>query len=116
MQVGFLVRTGPYTSQNIDTVYELARRLLNQGHSVALFLYEDGVFNIKKNIQSPQERNIKDRMAELTARGAVLRACGTCSKFRGQGKEDIIENSKLAGLAVLVDFINQSDRFISFGF
>lgn len=116
MHVGFLVRTGPYTSQNIDTVYELSRRLLTTGNSVAIFLYEDGVINLEKNIQSPQERNIKDRMSELAARGAVIRACGTCSKFRGQTKNDIIETAKLAGLAVLVDCINQSDRFISFGF
>ncbi len=116
MHVGFLVRTGPYTSQNIDTVYELGKRMLSRGHTLSLFLYEDGVLTIDKDIQSPQERNIKDRLRELAAQGAVIRACGTCSKFRGQSRDDIIETAKLAGLAVLVDFINRSDRFISFGF
>jgi len=116
MHVGFLVRTGPYTSQNIDTVYELSRRLLKKGHGVSLFLYEDGVINIDKDIQSPQERNIKDRMAELIEKGAVIRACGTCAKFRGQTTGDIIEGAKLTGLAALVEFINRCDRFISFGF
>lgn len=116
MQIGFLVRTGPYTSQNIDTVYELSRRFLAQGHAVAIFLYEDGVLSIMKKIQSPQERNIKDRMSELADSGAIIRACGTCSKFRGQTTDDVIPNTKLAGLATFVDFINKSDRFISFGF
>jgi len=116
MTVGFMVRTGPYTSQNIDTFYEVAKRLLKKGHSVKAFLYEDGVINVDKDIKSPQERNIKDRMKELVDLGAEIKLCGTCARFRGQTKEDIMEGVKHAGMAYFVQLIQASDRFLSFGF
>lgn len=116
MHIGFLIRTGPYTSQNIDTFYEMAKSLLKKGHKVSTFLYEDGVINIDKDIKSPQERNIKDRMVELAGMGVTFRVCGTCAKFRGQTKDDIVPETKHGGMAVLVEFINTTDRFISLGF
>jgi len=116
MKIGFLVRTGPYTSQNIDTVYELAYRALKKGDEVKIFLYEDGVFNMNKDIKSPQERNIADRMREILKLGAEIRGCGTCAKFRGLKKENLIEGTKMAGMAYLVEILNSVDRFLSLGF
>jgi sulfur relay (sulfurtransferase) complex TusBCD TusD component (DsrE family) len=116
MTIGFLLRTGPYTSQNVDTCYHLARRFLAKGHAVRMFLYEDGVFNLAREIQSPQERNLADMMEELADAGARIQACGTCAKFRGLKKLDIIEGSKLGGMAVLADYAMTCDRFLSFGF
>ncbi|MBD3287034.1 sulfurtransferase TusD [candidate division WOR-3 bacterium] len=116
MTVGFMLRTGPYTSQNADTVYNIAKRLLSKGHSIRIYLYEDGVCNVVKQIKSPQERNIRDMMAELVASGVEIKACGTCAKFRGIRKTDIIEGTNLAGMAVLARFARDCDRFLSFGF
>ncbi len=116
MKVGFIVRTGPYTSQNIDTTYKLIKALLKKGHKAEIFLYEDGVINIDEDIKSFEERNIKDRIVELIEQGVKVTACGTCAKFRGQGKKDIIPQAKHGGMAVLVNILNSSDRFLSFGF
>ncbi len=114
--IGFLLRTGPYTSQNVDTCYNLVKRLLARGHKVKMFFYEDATINLKSQISSPQERNIAEMMAELAAAGAEIKACGTCAKFRGIKRADIIENTKLGGMAVLVNYANDCDRFLSFGF
>lgn len=81
-----------------------------------MFLYEDGVFNVKKEIKSPQERNIAEMMAELLDAGAEIKACGTCARFRGVKKADILEGTKLGGMTVLVNYLNACDRFLSFGF
>ncbi|TET22868.1 MAG: hypothetical protein E3J71_04615 [Candidatus Stahlbacteria bacterium] len=116
MTVGFLLRTGPYTSQNVDTCYQLASRFLARGHEVRMFLYEDGVFNLDKEIQSPQERNLAEMMAELAQKGAKIKACGTCAKFRGLKRTDIIEGTKLAGMVVFSNYVKECDRFLSFGF
>lgn len=116
MTIGMMLRTGPYTSQNVDTCYHLAKRLLAKGHAVKMFLYEDGVINIKHQIKSPQERNLAEMMGELAGLGAEIQACGTCAKFRGVKKADIIEGSRLGGMAVLVNYANGCDRFLSFGF
>jgi len=116
MTVGFMIRTGPYTSQNVDTFYEIAKRLLKKGHNVKAFLYEDGVLNVNSKINPPGERNIRDRMQELIDLGAEIKLCGICAKFRGQKKSDTIESAKHAGMAFLVSLIEKSDRFLSFGF
>ncbi|NLI97614.1 hypothetical protein GX441_03020 [bacterium] len=116
MTVGFLLRTGPYTSQNIDTVYRLGKRLIDKGHALKLFLYEDGLIALNKDIKSPQERNLAEMMAELAALGADIKGCGTCASFRGLKKDQIIEGAKLGGMAVLVNYIGECDRFLSFGF
>ncbi len=116
MTVGFLLRTGPYTSQNIDTVYHLAKKLLSKGNGVKLFLYEDGLIALNKNIKSPQERNLAEMMTELATLGADVKGCGTCASFRGLKKDDIVEGAKLGGMAVLVNYIGECDRFLAFGF
>jgi len=116
MIIGFLLRTGPYTSQNVDTCYQLARRFLARGHGVRMYLYEDGVINLHKEIKSPQERNIPEMMAELAQAGAEIRACGTCAKFRGFKRPQLIEDTKLAGMIVFAKYANECDRFLSFGF
>jgi sulfur relay (sulfurtransferase) complex TusBCD TusD component (DsrE family) len=116
MTIGFLLRTGPYTSQNVDTCYHLAKRFLAKGHGVRMFLYEDGVFNLDNEIKSPQERNIAGMMAELAQKGARIQGCGTCAKFRGLKRADIIEGAKLAGIVVFSNYLKECDRFLSFGF
>ncbi len=116
MTFGFLLRTGPYTSQNCDTVYELCRRALDRGDGCKVFLYEDGVYQVDADIKAPNERNIAERWAELIAGGADVVACGLCTQFRGQAKADALPGVKRAGLASLVKMINECDRFVSFGF
>ncbi|RKZ28134.1 sulfur reduction protein DsrE [bacterium] len=116
MKLGFVVRTGPYTSQNIDTAYELAKRALAKGHSVEIFLYEDGVLSMNKYINSPDERNIAGRMSELIQSGARITGCGLCAKFRGIKKDMIIENTKLSGMAVLSKLVETSDKVITLSF
>ena len=116
MKVGFIVRTGPYTSQNIDTMYKLVKALLKKGHEAEVFLYEDGVINMDADIKSFEERNIKDRIIELINEGVKVTACGTCAKFRGQTKKDIIEDAKHGGMAILVSILKSSDKFLSLGF
>ncbi len=111
-----MVRTGPYSYQNIDTVYQLAKRALKRGHEVFIFLYEDGTLNADADIKSLEERNIAERIRELLEMGARIGICGTCAKFRGQTKKDVLEGVKYGGLALLVKEMLQCDRFLSFGY
>ena len=116
MRIGFVERTGPYSSQNIDTVYELSKRAIAKGHQVDIFLYEDGTINLNKNIKSPGERNIADRMIELIGMGVKVSGCGLCAKFRGIGKDVAIDGTKIAGMAVLASMVENCDRIITFSF
>ncbi len=116
MKLKFLVRTGPYSYQNIDTVYHLAKRAVKRGHEVFIFLYEDGTLNAQANIRSLEERNIAERVKELVDMGVRIGLCGTCAKFRGQNKKEIVEGVKFGGLALLVREMPDCDRFIVFGY
>ncbi len=115
MKISMMVQTGPYTFQNSDTAYELAKRAIERGHEVAIFFYLDAIWNMSSNIFTPSDRNIGERFKELANKGVKIRGCGLCAKYRGMKKQDLVENSRFAGTAVLGEMIATSDRFINFG-
>ncbi len=116
MRLKFILRTGPYSFENVDTVYNLSKRALAKGHDVFIFLYEEGTLNADADIKSLEERNIADRLRELIQLGAKIGICGTCAKFRGQTRKDVIEGAKFGGLALLVKEMPVCDRLFTFGY
>ncbi len=115
MKISMMVQTGPYTFQNSDTAYELAKRALERGHEVAIFFYLDAIWNRNDDIFTPRDRNIGERFKDLAAKGVFIRGCGLCAKYRGMKKNNLVENTRFAVTAVLGDIIATSDRFINFG-
>jgi tRNA 2-thiouridine synthesizing protein D len=51
-----LLLTSPYTYQNSETFYEIAKAALEKGHEVKVFLFVDGVNNAKLNQEPDPER------------------------------------------------------------
>ncbi|MBE0432338.1 DsrE family protein [candidate division WOR-3 bacterium] len=115
MKIGFLVTAAPYSFQDIDTVYHLARAALQKGHGVNIFLFMDAVIAVNKNIRSPGERSVTEMMQELVARGARIVACGDCAQFRGLRRDILIENTRMTGIATLGEMIEECDRFVTLG-
>jgi tRNA 2-thiouridine synthesizing protein D len=116
MTLGIMVTTAPYTFQNVDTAYHIAKAALGKGHDVMIFLYMDGVINLSSNIRSPGERNIAEMLKELADAGVRVEACGECAKFRGLKRDMLVEGTKLTGISTLAEMINASDRFVTLGF
>ena len=116
VKLGFLVTTAPYSFQDIDTVYHLAKEALGKGHRVNVFLFMDAVIAVNKNIKSPGERSVMEMMQELAAAGARVVACGDCAQFRGLRRDVLIENTRMTGIATLGEMIEECDRFVSLGF
>ncbi len=55
-KLAILLTTGPYTSQNTDTVIEIAKAAVKKGHEVlGIYLFVDGVLNANKDINSLSE-------------------------------------------------------------
>jgi len=115
--MSMMVQPGPYTFQAADTAYELAKRALDRGWEVAIFHYLDAVWNMGGGMKGPKaDRNIGQRFRELAERGATIRGCGLCAKYRGMSKKELAEGMRFAGTAVLGEMIASSDRFINLGF
>lgn len=115
-KIGFLVTTAPYSFQDIDTVYHLAKETLHKGIGVNIFLFMDAVIAVNKNIKSPGERSVMEMMQELAGAGARVVACGDCAQFRGLRRDVLIENTRMTGIATLGEMIEECDRFVSLGF
>ena len=116
IKFGVMVLEGPYQHQAADSAYHFVQAARERGHEiVSIFLYTDGVNNANKFVSPPGERNIAERFDELGKAGIPVVACTACAKFRGMRPNIKMDNVKLAGLGSLSSFLNEADRFVTFG-
>jgi len=119
-KLAIFVTSGPYTLQNSDTVYQMAKAAIERGHEV-IGIYEqvDGVYNFNKNITPLEEtdRNIAKQLEELAKMGVKLQGCPVCASYRGVQSEDLlIEGASFEGLGAVADMVLDCDRFVSLGY
>ncbi len=115
MRVGVMLLDSPYQTEDVDSCIHFIEATLSKGHEVVgVFLFTDGLYSLNKRISSPGERNLAKEFEALASRVHIV-GCGTCAKFRGIGKADIIEGAALAGLTDLLQMLDDCDRFVTFG-
>lgn len=118
MKIAILLKEGPYNHQASDTAYKFAEAAIKKGHTVdAVFLYNDGVINVTKFADPPQDdRNIPARWDELSKKhGVKVLACLVASKRRGMSHDTIIDGGEITGLGTFTDIATRNDRLITFG-
>ena len=122
MKIGVQIKEGPYNHQAADTAYQFIQAARKRGHEVfAIFLYHDGVYNITKYSEPPNDdRHVAKRWSELGAEGVKVYACIAAAKRRGitnsqVGEELIMENTEITGLGQLTDMAIEADRLVTFG-
>ncbi|MEI6757763.1 MAG: sulfurtransferase complex subunit TusD [Chlorobium sp.] len=118
MKIGILLKEGPYNHQASDTAWKFAEAAIKMGHTVdAVFLYNDGVSNVTKLMDPPQDdRNIAHRWSELSKQhGVEILACIAASKRRGINDDVLIEGGSITGLGTLTDIAIRNDRLVTFG-
>ncbi len=118
MNIGILLKEGPYNHQASDTAYKFAEAAIKKGHKVdAVFLYNDGVTNVTKHTDPPQDdRHIAKRWDELHEKhGVQVLACIAASKRRGINDDVLIEGAEITGLGTLTDIAIRNDRLVTFG-
>lgn len=113
MKLGIMLMRSPYTYQDADTAYYLAKAALRKKHEVKIFLYVDSVIVANKEIKSATERNLPKKLQELSELGAEIKICGICIQFRGIRREQLIEKGELEGLPGLAEMIKDCDMFVS---
>ena len=116
MKIGIMILEGPYQHQAADSAYHFVEAALKRGHEiVGIFFYTDGVNNANRFINPPGERNISQRFDELGKRGIEVVACTACAKFRGLRPNLAVDNVRLSGLGALSGYLQEADRFVTFG-
>ncbi|NMW20871.1 MAG: sulfurtransferase complex subunit TusD [Chlorobiaceae bacterium] len=118
MNIGILVKEGPYNHQASDTAYMFAVAAIKRGHRVdAVFLYNDGVLNVTKLMDPPQDdRHISSRWAQFSLKhNTRIYACVVASKRRGISDDIVIEGADITGLGTFTEIATRNDRLLTFG-
>jgi len=100
MKLGILLTTSP-ENENTNTVIEISKAAIDEGHKVSIFIMYDGVYNVNKK-----------EFAELVDKGVDIAVCALNVEQRKVGRVDgILFGSQYDHACIASDV----DRFISFG-
>ena len=116
MRLVFIVRTGPYAFQHLQTVADLSNAALAKGYEVGIFLAEDAVVAMNAGCQTGRQTNMTQTLVDLVKQGVEVQGCGACCQVRGQKRSDLAEGLKMVGIATLAKMVNEADRVVSFGY
>lgn len=107
-----VIGDGPYTKERPFTMLRFAFTALLDGHSVNLFLLEDGIFVGKKNQDPATYDNIGNWMKDVLSEGANVKACGVCMKARGVSDGELIDGIEKTSMNTLVDMCQEADNIL----
>jgi sulfur relay (sulfurtransferase) complex TusBCD TusD component (DsrE family) len=120
MKIGFLLCSSP-DSQDGFTVGKLADGLLSAGHSVSLFLMDDGVYHATRHAtgdavgaQAASGYSTLG-LARLVERGAKVALCAVTARSRGLGEAELDPRIELSSQYELSQMVKEADRFLAFG-
>lgn len=117
MKITILIQEGPYNHQASDSAWQYIQAAIARGHEIrGVFLYNDGVYNVNKNIEPPQgDRHIANRWQELGAQGVDIVVCIAAAKRRGIKDDALVADTRISGLGQLAKMALESDRLVTFG-
>lgn len=113
--IGILLTGGPFQFENWETAVDIGDAALAKGHKVKYFFYLDGVYNPIRHQTFPDlDVMPKDRVVELTNKGAEIIACGICVNARGlEGGKQYVEGVQVGGLPDFADIVGEVDRLVT---
>jgi sulfur relay (sulfurtransferase) complex TusBCD TusD component (DsrE family) len=120
MKIGFLLCSSP-ESQDGFTVGRLADGLLSAGHSVSLFLMDDGVYHATRHATGDPAGAQSGAgystlgLARLVERGAKVALCAVTARSRGLREAELDPRIELSSQYELSQMVKEADRFLAFG-
>lgn len=117
-KITLVLHESPYGSERAFNAMRLAGALLER-HSgtteVRVFLLADAVYCAMQSQVRPEGSYcLEDMLAAAAARGAKVRACGTCMEHRGLFGVPMLPCVEVSTMADLSDWIVESDQVLSF--
>ncbi|OGY25623.1 MAG: hypothetical protein A2Z24_01715 [Candidatus Woykebacteria bacterium RBG_16_44_10] len=108
MRLGIILQSN--NPEHIWNTFRLANATLKAGHSVQIFLFNEGVE--AEDIPDTEHFDISKKIAEFKSFNGSVFACKTCLNIRSK------EDSKIAPISSmeqLVKIIEESDKVLVFG-
>lgn len=128
-----VINEAPYSGERAWNGLRFAKKALESGLAVNLFLMADAVYGARRNHQPPpQVPNLERLLEEVLEKGARVKVCTTCVEARGfeptgefqscfLGKKegglslgDLIKGVEMGTMQDLVDWSKDADQVITF--
>jgi tRNA 2-thiouridine synthesizing protein D len=107
-----VIGNAAYTSERPYTMLRFAYTALLEGHNINIFLVEDGVFVGKKNQDPSVYDNVGKWVKDVIEEGAIVKACGVCTKARGVLGEELIDGIEVTTMNGFLDMCVQADNIL----
>lgn len=108
----------PYDGTDITwNGLRLADKLLDAGSEVRIFLMSDAVDMARDACRPPAayDQDLSRMLKALIARGATVKACGTCMARCGiHRNQPYFEGAEKSTMPALADWVVNSDKVVSF--
>jgi len=114
-KLGFLLSSGPYRRQNLETVASLADAALRKGHEVSIFIDLDGVYTpVRSQYFLDMPVLPRELFENLVRKGAQVMVCGVCLVARGlESSRDLIDGVRVGNVPDFSDMLGKVDRLIA---
>jgi uncharacterized protein involved in oxidation of intracellular sulfur len=110
-----IVNDPPYGNEKPWNAFRLASTANSEGIDVRLFLMGDSVASAKTGQKTPEGfYNMEKMLTAMLNKGVEVKTCGTCINARGLDIPDLVEGVERGSMKILVDWIRDSEKVISF--
>ncbi len=115
MRLLLILSHAPYDGTDVAwNALRLAGTALERGHAVRMFLMNDAVDAVRRPPEGV-EFDLAAMVRDLITRGAAAKLCQTCLQRCGVGDgENIVRDAEVAGMGDLVEWLETSDRALTF--
>ncbi len=117
MKILILINDAPYGSEKAYNAFRLAMALQKEHDSAELrvFLMADAVTCALPCQTTPQGYyNLERMLKSVIAKGAQVKACGSCSEARGIKGMKLIEGAEISTMSQLAHWVVESDSIVTF--
>jgi tRNA 2-thiouridine synthesizing protein D len=110
-----IIYEAPYNKERALSALRFAFTADLEGHTVRIWLFENGVYLAKKG-QKPAQglTNYGQLLEDLVKGGMEVKACVVCADARGITQAELIDGVKLATIHDLAEWTANSDKVITF--
>ncbi|HHF6577645.1 TPA: DsrE/DsrF/TusD sulfur relay family protein [Haemophilus influenzae] len=106
----FIIHSSPYGDEHFFSALRLALQLQEQ-HKSAVNLK---VFLMSDAVTGGLAKHLQQMLEILTAQGATIKLCKTCTNARGITELPLAEGVEIGTLAELADWTMEADKVLNF--